>query len=334
MKIEEFIIKENLPKYKIDQFNQSIYKDLISSFDELSTWSKSLRENLKKEAEFSTIIKEIESISKDRNTIKVLFKKISNQNKFETVLMKHKDGRNTVCVSCMVGCPIGCAFCATGKMGFIENLTSQEIIDQVLYFARILKKENKKVTNIVYMGMGEPLLNFDNVLNSIKILNDQKYFGLGIRKIAISTSGITDKILKLINIGYKGKLTLSLHAPNQKLRETLIPIAKNYPLPKLLNAMYKFSHFTKRRINMEYILIKNINDKEENAKELVKLLQKNDVHINLIPYNEVKECNLKKSETENIKKFSNILTLNKIENTIRVTMGDDIKAACGQLAGN
>ncbi len=330
--IEEFIKKHTLPSYRIKQFNLAFYKEFISSFDELTTWSKELREELKTSVSFSSIapMKELESM--DRGTSKVLFKRESDSKFFESVLMKHEDGRNTVCVSCMIGCPVGCVFCATGRMKTVRNLTAQEIVDQVLYFARILKKANQKISNIVFMGMGEPLLNLLPVLEAIKVFNDPEYMGIGIRRITISTSGITPKLRELMRRKYKGKLALSLHAPNQLLREKIMPIAKNYPLPELLETLASFANRTQLRVSYEYILIDGVNDTGDHALELAKLIGPNLTHVNLIPYNPISGVDLKRSSTNVIYRFSNILTKNNISNTFRVTMGDDIKAACGQLA--
>jgi len=334
--IDLFAKKYNLPPFRLKQFNLAFFKDLISSYDELTTWSKEMREALKIAIPFSTIlpIKNVKSLN--GGTEKVLFKRTSDNKLFESVLMRHNDGRNTVCVSCMIGCPLGCRFCATGKMKFVGNLTAREIIDQVLYFARILKQQNQSVTNIVFMGMGEPLLNFDNVMKAIEILNNPEFLGFGIRRITISTSGITPQIKELIKRGYKGRLALSLHAPNQNLRETLMPIAKKYSLPELIASVKAFAVRTQLRVSYEYILIDQINDLPEHAHSLVELLGKTDpdfVHINLIPYNPVKGETYKRSSSKSIYSFADILTENGVSNTIRVTMGDDIKAACGQLAG-
>lgn len=335
--IDIFIKEHLLPSFRIKQFNLAYYKDFIASFDELTTWPKELREKLKKTVSFSTItpIKEIESA--DYGTGKVLFSRISDGKLFESVIMKHKDGRNTVCVSCMIGCPVRCVFCATGKMKFVGNLTAREIVDQVLFFARILKQQKQSITNIVFMGMGEPLLNLEQVMAAVKILNNKEFMGFGIRRITISTSGITPKIYELIKLGYKGRLALSLHAPEQNLRESLIPIAKRYPLPELISAMKAFATQTQLRISYEYILINGINDQPDQARALVNLVGKNNsdlVHINLIPYNPVTGVSFKRSSLKSIHAFTKILTDYGISNTSRVTMGDDIKAACGQLTAS
>lgn len=332
--IDIFIKEHCLSSFRIKQFNLAYYKDFIVSFDELTTWPKELREKLKKTVSFSTItpIKEIESA--DDRTGKVLFSRISDEKCFESVIMKHRDGRNTVCVSCMIGCPVRCVFCATGKMKFVGNLTAREIVDQVLYFARILKQQKQLITNIVFMGMGEPLLNLKQVMGAVKILNNKELIGFGIRRITISTSGITPKIYELMKLGYKGRLALSLHAPDQKLRESLMPIAKKYSLPELIFAMKTFATRTQLRISYEYILIDGINDQPDQAQALINLVGKKDsdlVHINLIPYNPITGISFKRSPLKSVYAFAKILTDYGISNTFRVTMGDDIKAACGQL---
>ncbi len=332
--IDTLAKEHRLPSFRIKQFNLAYYKDFIVSFDELTTWPKELREKLKKTVPFSTItaIKEIESA--DHGTEKVLFSRISDGKLFESVIMRHKDGRNTICVSCMIGCPVRCVFCATGKMKFIGNLTAKEIVDQVLHFARILKKQKQTITNIVFMGMGEPLLNLKEVMSAIRILNSQEFMGFGIRRITISTSGVTPKIYELMKLGYKGRLALSLHAPNQKLREKLMPIAKTYPLPELISTVKAFATRTQLRVSYEYILIDGVNDLPEHARSLVNLIgEKNNelVHVNLIPYNPVIGVPFKRSSLKSIYAFAKILTDYGISNTFRVTMGDDIKAACGQL---
>jgi 23S rRNA (adenine2503-C2)-methyltransferase len=330
--IEAFVKVNELPVFRLKQFNRSIYQEYIQSFSELTTWPKELRENLSHSVRFTTIDALTHLVSLDKSTEKVLFRRFSDSKMFETVLIRHQDGRNTVCVSSMIGCPVGCTFCATGRMGFQGNLIGDEIVDQVLYFARILKKEDKNVTNVVFMGMGEPLLNLSNVKEAIDIITDTGKMAYSERRIAVSTSGITPQLHQLITSGYKGRLVLSLHAPNQKLRERLMPIAKKYPLTGILNELKNFAKQTNKRVSYEYILIDGVNDKPEHARELFELLGNNLTHINLIPYNPIPGLSYERSSRENIEKFTKILTKCHMHFTLRVTMGDDIKAACGQLA--
>jgi 23S rRNA (adenine2503-C2)-methyltransferase len=332
--IDIFLQQNNLPKYRIDQFNKSYYQDFISSFDEITTYPKDLREKLKSSIPFSTLTLQKEQISKDKGTIKYLFSRNTDNKCFETVLMRHMDGRNTVCVSCMIGCPVGCAFCATGRMGFIDNLSSTEIVDQILHIARELKTNDQKITNVVFMGMGEPLLNLDNVLKAIDTITNEDKMAMSVRRITISTSGVVSKMKELLKLKYKGRLALSLHAPNQQLREKLIPIAKNNPIEELILLMKQHAARTQKQVSFEYTLIENINDSPENALELSKLLNFNFAHVNLIPYNTIENVDFQRSKMKNIMIFSEILTQKLVSNTLRVTMGDDIRAACGQLANN
>jgi 23S rRNA (adenine2503-C2)-methyltransferase len=273
-------------------------------------------------------------VSQDTKTIKALFSRKIDDKKLETVLMMHKDGRNTVCVSCMIGCPVNCAFCATGKMGFKANLTAGEIVDQVLYFSKYLSQTDKKVTNVVYMGMGEPLLNYDEVMKSIDILTDEKKMGLSQRRITISTSGYIPQLRKLIASNYKGNLAISLHSANQLIREKIMPVAKVYKINDLMEALAEYEANGGRRITYEYVLIKDLNDTKECAEDLVKLLKGKLALVNLIPYNKVDGADFEKSSKNSIFSFLKILQTNNIEATIRVTMGDDSAAACGQLAQN
>lgn len=332
--IDAFITEYALPSFRIKQFNLAYYREFIDSFDELTTWPKTLREELIKTVPFSTIVPVKKTKSTSEGTQKILFKRTSDHACFESVIMRHRDERNTICVSCMIGCPVGCVFCATGRMGFVKNLSSKEIVDQVLYFGRMLKKEKETITNIVFMGMGEPLLNLEQVMEAIKILNSSDYMGLGIRRITISTSGIAPKIYELMRLGYKGRLALSLHAPYQTLREKLMQIAKKYPLPELLSTVKAFATRTQLRVSYEYILINGVNDTPEDARALVNLFGEDTafVHVNLIPYNPVPGVPYNRSTPNSIHTFAHILTDFEISNTFRVTMGDDIQAACGQLA--
>jgi 23S rRNA (adenine2503-C2)-methyltransferase len=344
--IEDFISKYKLPAFRLKQFNQAFYQNAIFSFDELTTWSKDLREKLKSEVEFTTLEVDKEFISRNKDTIKVLFNRKIDGQRIESVLMRHKDGRNTVCVSCMVGCPVNCVFCATGKMGFRGNLTSREIIDQVLYFQRYLTSPGSdlsespspvgegrpRVTNIVFMGMGEPLLNLENVENAISVMIDPEKLGISHRKVTLSTSGYITPLKKFIADGFRVRIAISLHAPNQELRENLMPVAKAFKLPELLKTLDEYVELTNKRITYEYILLKGINDRPEHARQLAELFKNRLAHINLIPYNPIYEASFGKPTQDSLRIFTSILAQNNINYTIRVTMGDDVEAACGQLA--
>jgi 23S rRNA (adenine2503-C2)-methyltransferase len=270
--------------------------------------------------------------SNDGRTSKVVFKTISGL-LIEAVLMRHDD-RNTVCVSCMSGCPVGCKFCATGRMGLKGLLSADEIVDQVLYFARLLKGEDSRPTNVVYMGMGEPMLNLGSVERSIRWLTSEEGLGLGQRRITVSTSGYIPQLKLLREHGYKGKIAVSLHASNQKIREELMPVvAKAYPLDKLMTELDKMVEVNNKRISYEYILIAGVNDLDTNAQELSLLLKNRLAHVNLIPYNEVDGVGFSKPNRKRVHDFFNILESNGIPVSVRETMGDDISGACGQLAG-
>jgi len=270
--------------------------------------------------------------AKNRQTIKVLFN-LNDGQKIESVLMRHKDGRRTVCVSSQVGCAMGCIFCATGQQGFKRNLSSSEIVEQVLFFARLLKKEGKKITNIVFMGMGEPFLNYDNVLEAVRILNDKDGFNLGARNISISTCGIVEGIEKLANEKLQLNLAISLHAPNDKLRSSLMPINKIYSLKKVLTSVHGYIKKTNRKVMFEYLLIDEVNDSQKEAKELARIMEKPLYLVNLISFNPVGHSKFKPSTNQKIKRFKNILEKADINVTQRYRFGQDIDAACGQLSG-
>lgn len=328
--IEKFAEKNKLPNFRIKQFNKQYYQEAISSFDELTTWPVELREKLNKETKFSSLSQAKELISKDGNTIKAALK--TKDGKYlESVLMKFKDGRNSICVSCMIGCPVGCKFCATGKMGFTRNLTAEEIVDQIMHFKRLLKKQREPISNIVFMGMGEPLLNLKEVSKAIGIISDPDKLALSEKRITVSTSGYAPQLKKLVDEGFKGQIAISLHAPEQKLREKLIPVAKKYNLGQLFEVLDYITDKTNKKITYEYILIKGINDRKEHAKMLVSLLKNRLAHVNLIPYNITPGVDFEKPSKKRINEFAETLRQGGLNCTIRVAMGDDIKAACGQL---
>jgi len=326
-KIEQVLQKE--PNYRRKQVKKCLFQDLINDWSEATVLPLSLREELNKS--FPISIEAETFISKNKKSVKALIT-LQDKEKIESVLMCYNDNRNTVCVSSQVGCSLNCAFCATGKEGFTRNLSFSEIIEQVLFFARFLKKENKKITNIVFMGMGEPLLNYDNVIKAIEILNDKDCFGLGIRSFSISTSGIIDGIKKLTEENKEINLAVSLNASNNKLRSQLMPINNKYPLDELLKTIDEYINRSRRKVMFEYIMIKGINDFDENALELSKIVKNRLCFVNLIPCNPT-EKNFQPSTTKRIKKFKEILEKNKIVVTQRYLFGDDISAACGQLVG-
>ncbi|MDP1884622.1 MAG: 23S rRNA (adenine(2503)-C(2))-methyltransferase RlmN [Candidatus Moranbacteria bacterium] len=321
-------ILKNEPDFRLKQARKAVFHDLITDWSEATTLPKNIREKLQKEAPLD-IDAEIFS-SKDGRTIKVRLV-LEDGLAIETVLMKHTDRRNTVCVSSQVGCPLRCLFCVTGEMGFKRDLNASEIAEQVLFFARHLGKQNEKISNIVFMGMGEPFLNWENVKEAIKLINDDNCFGIGARKISVSTAGITEGIEKLADEFPQINLAISLHAPDDKLRGELMPVNKKYPLPKVFQAVDDYIEKTNRKVMFEYVMLKGVNDSEKQARELARLLKYPLYMINLIAYNP--NGGFEPTPAEKIKKFKDILENAGIFTTQRYRFGTDIEAACGQLAG-
>lgn len=332
--IQNFLKERNQPDYRLGQFNHHFYQELVESFDEITTWSKDLRQELKDDILFSTLKKETEQVSKSGDVVKTLFSlKRNSRWQIEAVLMRYKDGRNSVCVSCMSGCPVGCSFCATGQMGLQTNLTSREIVDQVLYFARMVKKDDQKISNVVYMGMGEPMLNLEGVEGSLDVLMAEKKMGMSKRRITVSTVGYVNQFKKfIVEDGYRPQIAISLHAPTQKLRAKLMPVANVFPLDQLFEAIDQYVELTNKQVTYEYILIDGVNDQPKQAHQLADLLEDRLAHVNLIPYNPVPHSSYERSKQQTVKHFSKILNESRVSNTVRVTMGDEIDAACGQLS--
>lgn len=324
------------PKYRLQQVEKAVFVDCAENWAEAMTLSAELRDELKKQCPLG-IEAEI-YLSADGRTVKAIID-LQDGFKIESVLMRYESdsplrpvqGRNTICLSSQVGCALGCNFCATGKMGFKRNLTADEIIEQVLLWARYLNKSGEKVTNIVFMGMGEPFLNYDNVFESIRILNDQDGFNLGARHFSISTVGIVEGIKKLSNEPLQINLAISLHAPTDELRSKLMPIGKEYTIPKILAAVDEYIEKTNRKVMFEYIMIDDINDGEKQARQLARLMKKPLYFVNLIPCNQV--GNFKPSSQTQIEKFKKILKGAGVQVNQRYSFGQDINAACGQLAG-
>ena len=315
------------PKYRLEQTQKILFQDLIKNWQEAIGLPLALRKKLNKEFPIEILAETF--ISKDKNTIKTLIT-LEDGLKVETVLMRHADKRNTVCVSSQVGCPMNCSFCATGKMGFKRNLETWEILEQILFFARYLKIINEKITNVVFMGMGEPFLNYQNVMGAIKILNDKNSFNLGARHISISTVGVTEGIERLADENMQINLAISLHAPDNETRSKIMPANKKYPIEKILNAVDEYIKKTNRQVMFEYLMLKGINDSEEHAKALAKLLRKPLYMVNLIAYNPTGIYD--PSPASQIKKFKEVLENAGITVTQRHEFGQDIGGACGQLA--
>jgi len=330
LKLLEKILNSE-PRYRLKQARKAVFSDLIDSWQDATNLPLALREKL--DGKVPLFIDGEIYASKDGKTVKAVIK-LKDGLKIEAVLMRHARGRNSVCLSSQVGCPLGCGFCATGAAGFKRNLTVDEITGQYLFLARYLKnsiKEENKITNVVYMGMGEPFLNYENVMSSVRILNDKGLIGLGARHISISTAGIVDGIKKLANENLQINLAVSLHAPDDKLRSSLMPINKKYSIKRVLSAVDRYIEKTGRRVMFEYLMIKGINDSPALAKKLASLMKRPLYLINLIPYNPTDK--FKPSTPEAIKIFKSILEKEGAAVTQRHSFGQDINAACGQLAG-
>ena len=329
--LEKKLVELNQPGFRLNQIKKAYFDELKNSWDQVSTLSKDLRDNLKSEIDWDDLtLDKLEQDKKDHSK-KALLKTKDNL-KIETVLIQHQDKRRTVCVSSQAGCPLGCAFCATGQSGFRRNLLAAEILNQIIFWSRKLKEKNEKITNVVFMGMGEPLLNLDEVLEAIKLINDKTGLNLAARHISISTVGLIPGINKIKNFPLQINLAISLHAPNDRLRDQLIPTNKKYPIQRIFDALDIYLEETNRRVMVEYLMIDGVNDFQEQARELVELLAKRKLYyLNLIPYNETDK--FKTSSPEKIKKFTEILSQNHIPYTLRRRFGSDIAAACGQLAG-
>lgn len=328
-KIKEILKSES--KYRLAQAKQAVFCDLVSSWQEVSGFSKELRDRLDKKCPLGIDAKT--AVSKD-GTIKAAIS-LRGGKIIEAVLMRFRDERNTVCVSSQTGCPMGCLFCATGKLGAGRNLTVGEILDQALFFARYLKNNfgvDEKISNIVFMGMGEPFLNYDNVMAAIRILNDPKGFALGIRHISISTCGIIEGINRFTQEDTQVNLAISLHAPNNELRDKLVPVNKSNPIEKILEAADNYILKTNRKVMFEYLMLKGVNDSEALAGELTSIMRKPLYMMNLISYNPTGDFDSSSKET--VDKFSQILKSGGVGVTVRHSFGQDIKAACGQLAGS
>lgn len=314
------------PAFRLEQAKKAIFQDLISDWEMATVFPRRLREELNEK--FPLRINARILSSENQETVKALMK-LEDDLDIESVLMKHKEKRNTVCVSSQAGCPLSCTFCATGKSGFKRNLTAGEVVEQVLFFARHLKKIGGKVTNIVFMGMGEPFLNYDNVIAAIKTLHEKDGFNLGWRHFSISTAGIPEGIRRLAREKMQVNLAVSLHAPDDSLRSRIMPINKKYPLKELFKAVDDYIKAAKRRVMFEYIMIKGINDSPDCARKLARLMQKPLYFVNLIAYNPTGL--FQPSSAGTIKNFRIILEKEGVAVTQRYRFGRDIDAACGQL---
>jgi 23S rRNA (adenine2503-C2)-methyltransferase len=318
--------------FRANQIWQGLYKQLWQYPDEFTNLPIELRQRMDNELAFTSLIPGETLHSSDHETVKTLFH-LPVGNAIEAVLMTY-DVRRTLCISTQAGCAMGCVFCATGQMGFKRNLSSGEIVEQVLYYARQLRAEGEHVTNIVVMGMGEPFHNYQATLDAIDRLNDQNGFRLGERRFTISTVGLIPMIQKFADERRQINLAISLHAANDELRTSLLPINRKYPIADLISACRDYVMKTSRRITFEWALIQDINDTENDARELASLIKGLLCHVNIIPLNPTKKYSGKATTHQRALAFQAVLNQAGIPCTIRLRRGIDISAGCGQLATN
>ena len=321
---EDYFVDKGDKKFKGQQVFDWLYRKRISSFDEITNIKKEIIEMLKEEFSMRTI--SITKVERDVDVNKYLFS-LNDNEKVEAVLMNHLYG-NSLCISTQVGCKMGCKFCESGRLKKVRNLETHEMVEQIL----LVEEEcGKRISHVVVMGIGEPFDNYDNLVKFIEIINHPKGIELGSRHITVSTCGIVPKIKEFMKLPYQVNLAISLHAPNNKIRNEIMPINKAYPIEILMNTLKEYIQTTNRRVTFEYILLDGINDSKEYAIELAQLVKGMNCYINLIPYNETNNISYKRTKSENISKFYDILKKNKINVTIRREYGSKISAACGQL---
>lgn len=325
--IEQITDELGATKFRARQIHNWIYLKSVKEIDEMTDLSKKFRDELKTVAQVTNIKIKVKQVSTD-GTIKYLLE-FPDGECVETVLMRFDNRANlTACVSSQVGCAVNCSFCATGKRGFIRNLTYKEIIEQVL---TIQRDTGLKVTNVVFMGQGEPLLNLDNVLKAMEMFNES--FQIGARRLTVSTSGIIPQIKKLADLDMQSTLALSLHASNHEVRKQLMQIENKYPMDELHKALKYYIEKTGRRITIEYLLIKDLNDTITSAKQLAAYLKDIKCNINLIPYNPTAKNDYNRPSNNSIMKFKYLMEHSGKKVTVRLERGGDIDAACGQLSG-
>lgn len=321
---EDYFINKNDKKFKGQQVFDWLYRKRVSSFDDMTNIKKEIIDTLKDDFDIKTV--SITKVERDIDVNKYLFS-LKDSEKVEAVLMNHLYG-NSLCISTQVGCNMGCKFCESGRLKKVRNLETHEMIEQIL----LVEEEcGKRISHVVVMGIGEPFDNYDNLVKFIEIINNPKGLELGSRHITVSTCGVVPKIKEFMKLPYQVNLAISLHAPNNEIRNTIMPINKAYPIEVLIDALKEYIKVTNRRVTFEYILLDGINDTNDCAQELANLVRGMNCYINLIPYNETNNISYKRTKYENISKFYDILKKNRINVTIRREYGRNISAACGQL---
>jgi 23S rRNA (adenine2503-C2)-methyltransferase len=329
--IKDLLATWKQPAFRVNQIWDGIYRNLKSNPSEWSNLPGALKTHLTDDTDFLGLTPVETQQSSDHETVKTLFTTRDGKS-VEAVLMKY-DQRRTLCISSQAGCAMGCVFCATGQMGFSRSLTSGEMVEQVLYYARMLAEEGEHVTNVVVMGMGEPFHNYDNTLAAIDRLNDQRGFSLGARRFTISTVGLIPMIRRFASEKRQVNLAVSLHAANDELRSSLLPMNKKYPLAELITACREYVDLTGRRITFEWALIQDVNDSPQDARQLINLVRGMLCHVNVIPLNPTHEYAGKSTPLSRAREFTAVLEEFGIPCTIRLRRGIDIQAGCGQLAG-
>ena len=334
--MEQLVIDMGYPRYRADQILLPLYYKFPKNISDIKQLPKTLIAELIESGYTIGSAKETHRIvSEDGDTTKLLLN-LSNDKSVETVLMQYDPSkigghpRSTICVSTQIGCAMGCVFCATGQMGFETNLKAEHIVSQVIHFAELLKQRGEHVTNLVFMGMGEPMANYDEMIRSVKILTHSRGFGLGQRHITISTIGIISGIEKLAEENLQIGLAISLHAPNNQLRKELVPTATSNSVEDIIESGYNYFKKTGRRVTFEYALMDGINDSPQIANDLAELLRGNGSHVNLIPINPT-AGDFKRPSNNRVHEFERILSAAGVNCTIRIEKGTEISAACGQL---
>ena len=327
-KMEEMLKAHGQKPYRAKQLYNWLYRKRAESFEEMSDLPASLIEALSQEYLLMPVKLLDKQVARDR-TAKYLFE-LEDGATIETVLMHFNFGKS-VCVSSQVGCNMGCAFCASGLLKKQRDLTAGEIVGQIMYIQKELDAEGERVDNIVVMGTGEPFDNYENVMDFCAVVNSDHGLSIGARHITISTCGIVPRIYEFAQGHYQYNLAVSLHAPNDELRRSLMPVDRAYPLDELMKALKTYSEDNHRRLTFEYILLKGVNDSDEDAKQLADLIRGMNAYVNLIPYNEVDENGFKTTDERRALHFYDVIMKNGVKATLRSRHGDDIDAACGQL---
>ena len=317
------------PAFRAKQLYNWVFRNFATDYGQVTVLPVAMRERLAGELPIQALTPIREIATDDGETLKVLYRTADGQT-LETVLMFYPD-RSTVCVSCQVGCAVGCSFCATGLMGLQRNLSAGEMVAQVVDMARRSNERDRPLTNIVMMGMGEPFHNYDNVMKMVAILNQPEGMQFGSRRITVSTSGVVPFIDKLATEPYQVNLAISIHAANDELRSTMVPLNRRWPLDELIASIRRYISTTHRRVSFEYALIAGVNDSDDGARQLAKRLKGLRCHVNLIPLNPTPAFPYERPSVERIDRFAQIISAAGIPATVRYSRGVEIGAACGQL---